>query len=109
MTKKNPEYTYKKIGEEIYETAASIFPICRSITGDGVRQTLHILQKIAPEMKIHEVPSGTKAFDWVVPKEWKIKEAFIEDMKGRRIIDFKTCNLNMEAIQYMTSGIILCE
>ena len=67
----------------MYDLAAEIFPLGRSITGDGVRETLSVLQdyigKDGLKFDIHEVPSGTKVFDWTVPKEWKIREAYIED------------------------------
>lgn len=79
----------------MYELAQRLFPICRSITGDGVRETLRILKGYIPEMKIYEVPSGTKVFDWSVPKEWKIKEAYIENSNGERIIDFQKNNLSV--------------
>lgn len=87
-------------GREIYNLAKKIFPICRSITGDGVRETLSILSDyIASDdgigFDIKEVPTGTKAFDWEVPKEWRIREAFIEDEKGNRIIDFGENNLHV--------------
>ena len=64
-------------GNDIYEIAARLFPICRSITGNGVRETLRILQEYCSELEIHEVPSGTKVFDWTVPKEWNIRDAYI--------------------------------
>ena len=82
-------------GERIYEIAKRIFPICRSITGDGVRETLAILKEYVPEMEIFEVPSGTPVFDWTVPKEWNIKDAYIEDESGKRIVDFKENNLHV--------------
>lgn len=78
---------------EMYELAKKLFPICRSITGEGVRQTLKILQDEIPEMNIIEVPTGTKVFDWTIPKEWVIREAYIENSKGEKIIDFKVNNL----------------
>lgn len=77
----------------MYELAKKLFPICRSITGEGVRQTLKILQDEIPEMNIIEVPTGTKVFDWTIPKEWVIREAYIENSKGEKIIDFKVNNL----------------
>jgi len=83
------------IGQKMYALAERLFPICRSITGDGVRQTLSILQEIVPQIKIHEVPSGTKVFDWEVPREWNIKNAFIEDLDGNRIISFADNNLHV--------------
>ena len=71
-----------------------LYPICRSITGDGVRQTLNILQKDIP-LDVHEVASGTKVFDWTVPKEWNIKDAYVKNSKGEKIIDFKKSNLHV--------------
>lgn len=77
----------------MYELAEKLFPICRSITGNGVRQTLGILKEECAGMEIYEVPSGTQVFDWTVPKEWNIREAYIEDSQGKRIIDFRENNL----------------
>jgi aminopeptidase-like protein len=82
----------EKIYEEMYELLRRLFPICRSITGDGVRETLKIIQEHIP-IKIHEVPTGTKVFDWTVPKEWNIKDAYVKDEDGNKIIDFKKNNL----------------
>lgn len=86
-------------GRRMYNFAAKIFPYTRSITGEGVRQTLSDLAEyIRPsgvELKISEVPSGTQVFDWTVPKEWRIKEAYIEDEDGDRIIDMKENNLHV--------------
>lgn len=81
-------------GQMIYDIAKRIFPICRSITGEGVRQTLAILKEYVPELEVFEVPSGTQVFDWTVPKEWNIKDAYIEDWNGRKIVDFKENNLH---------------
>ncbi len=91
---------YMNKGQEIYNLAKEIFPICRSITGDGVRETLSILDRyISVETQRHfdlyEVPSGTKVFDWVVPKEWRIRDAYIEDESGKRIVDIKVNNLHV--------------
>lgn len=81
------------IGDEMYVLAKELFPICRSLTGDGVRRTLAILRRELPDMTIHEIPSGTQVFDWTVPKEWAIRQAYIEDEDGRRIIDYRDLNL----------------
>ena len=83
----------------MYDFASKIFPYTRSITGEGVRQTLKDLtDRIATagvELKISSVPSGTQVFDWTVPKEWKIREAYIENEAGEHIIDMKDCNLHV--------------
>ncbi|MBQ7834048.1 MAG: DUF4910 domain-containing protein [Lachnospiraceae bacterium] len=82
-------------GKEMYEFIKRIFPICRSITGNGVRETLSIMQEYAPEIKVHEVPSGTAVFDWTVPAEWNIEDAYVENEAGERVIDFKETNLSV--------------
>ena len=61
-------------GQEMYDFAGRLFPIGRSLTGEGVRETLRLIQEQVPELEIHEVPSGSQAFDWTVPKEWEITE-----------------------------------
>ena len=71
-----------------------LWPICRSITGDGLRESFNILQKIIP-LKLHEVPSGTQVFDWTVPEEWNINEAYIITPDGEKIADFKVNNLHV--------------
>ena len=81
-------------GEQMHALLSRLFPICRSITGNGVRETLKILQEYIP-LEIHEIPSGTKAFDWTVPEEWNIKDAYVKDASGRRVIDFKRSNLHV--------------
>ncbi|MBT3784383.1 DUF4910 domain-containing protein [bacterium] len=71
-----------------------LWPLCRSITGEGVRQTLSILSEIIP-LSIEEVPSGTMAFDWEIPKEWIIRGAYLEHESGRKILDFQENNLHV--------------
>ena len=72
-----------------------LFPICRSITGNGVRQTLSILKEELPGLQIHEVPSGSQVFDWTVPDEWNITEARLTGPDGAIIADFSHCNLHV--------------
>ena len=72
-----------------------LFPICRSITGNGVRKTLKIIKRNFRNLKIHEVSSGTKVFDWKVPSEWNVREAYVVDKYKRKIIDFKKNNLHL--------------
>lgn len=83
------------VGNEMYQLARELFPIDRSLTGDSVRRTLAVLKRELPELTIHEVPSGTEVFDWTVPKEWAVRQAYIEDEKGNRIIDYKDLNLHV--------------
>lgn len=81
-------------GEQMHALATRLFPICRSITGNGVRQTLKILSEIIP-IEIFEVPSGTKVFDWEVPREWNITDAYIKNSAGQKVIDFRDSNLHV--------------
>ncbi|NNC67783.1 MAG: DUF4910 domain-containing protein, partial [Gammaproteobacteria bacterium] len=69
------------IGEDMFALVERLFPICRSITGNGVRQTLNIVKEYLP-IDVHEVPSNTKVFDWTVPREWNIRDAYIKNEKG---------------------------
>ncbi|HOJ32438.1 MAG TPA: DUF4910 domain-containing protein [Candidatus Hydrogenedentes bacterium] len=91
---KHHEESLAAIGESMYGLIADLYPICRSITGKGVQQTL---ERISVEIPLHveKVPSGTRVFDWTVPKEWNIRDAFIKNSKGERIVDFKKCNLHV--------------
>jgi aminopeptidase-like protein len=82
------------IGKEMYRLMEELFPICRSITGNGVRQTLEIIKKHIP-IEIHEVTSGTKVYDWTIPKEWNIHDAYIVDPTGEKIANFKKSNLHV--------------
>jgi len=82
-------------GEKMFKWAADLFPICRSITGPGVRQTLAYLKKELPDLVVHSVATGTPAFDWEIPDEWTIRDAYIEDESGKRIVDFIKSNLHV--------------
>ena len=75
-----------------------LYPICRSITGDGMRRSLAILGRGVPSLQLHEVPSGTPVLDWRVPKEWNVRSAYIADRDGRRVVDFAESNLHV--VQY---------
>lgn len=80
--------------QEMHDLLIDLFPITRSITGKGVRQTLSRLAEQIP-IEQHEIPSGTQVFDWTVPDEWDVREAYIEDMSGRRVVDFENNNLHL--------------
>jgi len=82
------------VGAQMHNLVVRLYPTCRSITGDGVRATLNELQQLVP-LEVHEVPSGTAAFDWTVPKEWNIRDAYVKDSTGRRVIDFRMSNLHV--------------
>jgi aminopeptidase-like protein len=82
------------IGEELHAVARDLFPINRSITGPGVRETLARIARMLP-IEVRSVPTGTKAFDWTVPKEWSCREAYIEDAAGVRIVDVRNHNLHL--------------
>lgn len=81
-------------GEQIHQLIRDLFPICRSITGNGVRATLNILRQHIP-IELHEVASGTPVFDWVVPKEWNIRDAYIKNSAGEKVVDFRQSNLHV--------------
>jgi aminopeptidase-like protein len=82
------------IGHRIYDLIKEAFPICRSITGNGVRQTLNLIGRCIP-LEIHEVASGTQVFDWTVPLEWNIRDAYIENSRGEKVVDFNRSNLHV--------------
>lgn len=84
----------RQAGEDMYELMKRLFPICRSITGEGVRETLRILKETIP-LDIIEVPTGTKVLDWEIPQEWNVKDAYVMNGKGERIIDFRENNLHL--------------
>jgi aminopeptidase-like protein len=81
-------------GAAMHSLMTELYPICRSITGDGVRQSLRILQNHIPLM-IHEVPTGTPVFDWTVPKEWNIRDAYVKNCRGEKVIDFHQSSLHI--------------
>jgi aminopeptidase-like protein len=83
-----------RAGEEMYELAERLYPICRSLTGEGVRQTLAALAEHVP-LEVHEVPTGQQVLDWTVPQEWMIRDAWIEGPDGERIVDFRDSNLHV--------------
>ena len=82
------------LGDEIYSLIRELYPICRSITGQGFRETLARIRKEIP-VDVHEVPSETQVFDWTVPKEWNIRDAYVKNARGERIIDFRRHNLHV--------------
>jgi len=82
------------LGGEIHSLIRELYPICRSITGEGFRETLGRIRKEIP-LDVHEVSSGTQVFDWTVPKEWNIRDAYVKNTRGERIIDFKRHNLHV--------------
>jgi aminopeptidase-like protein len=81
-------------GAEIFALAERIYPICRSITGNGVRQTLREIGRYIA-LDIHEVPTGTPVLDWTVPREWNIRDAYIKDGRGTKVVDFSKSNLHV--------------
>jgi aminopeptidase-like protein len=83
-----------QVGAEMYQLMAELFPICRSITGDGVRATLNIISRHIP-LQIHEVATGTVVFDWTIPNEWNIQDAYVKNSQGERVIDFHRSNLHV--------------
>lgn len=84
----------KFLSHQMYDLISELYPICRSITGDGVRKTLYFVQQHIP-LSIHEVKTGTQVFDWTVPKEWNIRDAYIKNSQGEKIIDFQKLNLHV--------------
>jgi aminopeptidase-like protein len=84
----------ESIGRELYDRIARLYPICRSITGNGVRETLSIIGEEI-DLQIREVATGTPVFDWTVPKEWNIRDAYVKNLNGGRVIDFKASNLHV--------------
>src|ERR1700760_966837 len=90
----SPPANASALGSEMHALLSELYPICRSITGDGVRKTLAILGRYVP-LQIHEVPAGTAVPRWVAPKEWNIRYAWIADASGKRVVDFRASNLHV--------------
>jgi aminopeptidase-like protein len=84
----------RREGAEVYALIEELYPICRSITGNGLRQSLRFLQQTVP-MLLREVPSGTRVFDWNVPKEWNIRDGWIKNGQGEKVVDFNRSNLHV--------------
>lgn len=82
------------LGKQMYQLISQLYPICRSITGNGFRETLRILQNYIP-LEVREVPTGTEVYDWTVPQEWNINDAYIKNDRGEKLIDFQACNLHV--------------
>ena len=82
------------IGQNMHRLITQLYPICRSITGDGLRSTLQVLQDHIP-LRIQEVPTGERVFDWTIPREWNIRDAYIKNSNGERIVDFRRSNLHV--------------
>jgi aminopeptidase-like protein len=78
----------------MHQMMTALYPLCRSITGDGLRETLRLIQTHIP-LTLHEVPSGTQVFDWTVPREWNIRDAYVKNSRGDRVIDFRASNLHV--------------
>ena len=83
------------MNDNIYKLGKTLFTINRSITGNGVRKTLSLIKKEIKKLKIYEVPSGSKSYDWTVPPEWNVKKAYVKDKNGKIIIDIKNNNLHL--------------
>lgn len=81
-------------GAAMHELVERLYPLCRSITGDGVRATLREIGELIP-LEVREVPTGTEVLDWTVPQEWRIRDAYIKDSSGRRVVDFAESNLHV--------------
>jgi aminopeptidase-like protein len=84
----------ERLGRDLHQLVVDLYPICRSITGDGVRQSLARIQKSIP-IDVHEVPTGARVFDWTVPKEWNIRGASIRNSRGETVLDFEDSNLHV--------------
>lgn len=83
------------MSDNLYQFVEDLFPLNRSLTGNGVRQTLNYIKDIIPELNIYEIPTGTKCFDWTIPREWNCNDAYIITPEGEKICEFKKNNLHL--------------
>ncbi len=91
--------TTSDLGRQMHGLIEELYPICRSISGNGVRETLRRIGDVIP-LQVHEVPSGTQIFDWTVPREWNVNDAYVKNSRGERVIDFQRSNLHL--VSYST-------
>jgi aminopeptidase-like protein len=96
-----PAHEGVTVGVEMHRLVSEMFPLCRSITGLGLRRSLAIIARELPAVQLHEVATGTRVFDWTIPQEWSIREAWLEDPAGDRIVDFSANNLHV--VSYSSS------
>src|SRR5215204_1130036 len=98
MPMKRPDleqsFNANTVGQDMYRLITELYPICRSITGNGFRESLHLIKRQIP-LEIHEVATGTPVFDWTVPREWNIRDAYIKNSRGERVVDFRQSNLHV--------------
>jgi aminopeptidase-like protein len=94
LTKELDQREWETLGRELHRFAADLYPICRSITGEGIRRTLAVIGEKVP-LRVVDVPTGTQVFDWVIPKEWNIRDAFIKSPTGERVVDFQKLSLHV--------------
>ena len=87
-------FNSSQTGKEMHQLISDLYPICRSITGDGVRKTLYLLKQHLP-LEIHEVPTGKQVFDWTIPKEWNVRDAYVKNSQGEKVIDFQQHSLHL--------------
>ncbi len=83
-----------EVGRELHEFVSELYPICRSLTGDGVRETLRRIGRHVP-ITVHEVPTGTQVFDWTIPREWNIRDAYVANARGERVVDLRAHSLHV--------------
>jgi aminopeptidase-like protein len=90
----------KSVQQHPYDFVRRLYPICRSITGAGLRETLQLIRERLPQLLVREVPTGTRVLDWTIPREWNIRDAYIKNSVGERVVDFKRSNLHV--VSYST-------